>query len=62
MSSYKGLTVRKQKIIFICRQKNLNFFFVVIPGDRAMPTMSTGMEAEEETEHHLMRALATETV
>ena len=34
----------------------------VIPGDRAMPTMSTGMEAEEETEHHLMRALATETV
>ena len=32
------------------------------PGDRAMPTMASGMEAEEETEHHLQRAIATETV
>ena len=27
-----------------------------------MPTMASGMEAEEETEHHLQRAIATETV
>jgi len=27
-----------------------------------MPAMSSGMEAEEETEHHLMRAIATETL
>ena len=33
-----------------------------MPGDRAMPAMSSGMEAEEESEHHLQRAIATETV
>lgn len=27
-----------------------------------MPTMASGMEAEEETEHHLQRAIATETL
>ena len=35
---------------------------LVVQGDRAMPTMASGMEAEEETEHHLQRAIATETV
>lgn len=33
-----------------------------MPGDRAMPAMSSGMEAEEESEHHLQRAIATETL
>lgn len=33
-----------------------------VQGDRAMPTMASGMEAEEETEHHLQRAIATETL
>ena len=39
-----------------------NIFLSGKPGDRAMPTMASGMEAEEETEHHLQRAIATETV
>lgn len=33
-----------------------------VQGDRAMPTMASGMDAEEETEHHLQRAIATETL
>ena len=39
-----------------------NIIILGKPGDRAMPTMASGMEAEEETEHHLQRAIATETV
>ena len=37
-------------------------FFVGKPGDRAMPAISSGMDAEEETEHHYQLAITTETV
>lgn len=57
MIYFNGPTVSRTFIEF-----HTNIFRSGKPGDRAMPTMASGMEAEEETEHHLQRAIATETV